>query len=172
VIIDYGVRALKPAFASAQTASSSSSSPSSSAAAQPSTGPAGAEAMLAAATAASTADIPYSTSVQTSGLLAGFRADCSGFVSWLVNIADPSFGDQTTVTMPSSLQAGQGQYVTIWDRPQAGAAGHAIIEILGSWFESGGGTNATTGGGPTEITAAQADQEISGDMSPYHPAGL
>ena len=130
--------------------------------------------MLAAAEAASAANIPYSTTVQTSGLLAGFRADCSGFVSYLVNIADPSFGDQDTVTIPSSpgLTAGQGQYVTLWDRPAAGAAGHVIIEILGRWFESGGGTNPTEGGGPAEITAADAETEIEDGMSAYHPTGL
>ena len=165
VVIDYGVKALKPAFANAGSGSSSSTP-----ATQPTTGPAGAEKMLAAATAASAAGITYSQSVQTSGILAGFRADCSGFVSYIVSQAVPTFGDQTTVTIPSdpNLSAGQGQYVTLWDRPQAGDAGHVIIEILGRWFESGG--QATDG--PSEITASEAQAEIVNGMSPYHPNGL
>jgi hypothetical protein len=177
IVIDYGVRAIKPAFTSTSS-TSSSSTPATAAPAigSHSTGLAGADAMLAAATAASAANavIPYSTSVNTTGLLAGFRSDCSGFVSWVVSHADPSFGDQTTDTIPSTpgVSAGAGQYVTLWDRPQAGAAGHVIIEILGQWFESGGDTNTTSSGGPTEISQAQAETEIQGGMSAYHLAGM
>ena len=167
VVIDYGVRAIKPAFATTPAAAGASSS---SVSLQPTTGPAGAERMLAAATAVSALHIGYSQSVQTTGLLAGFRADCSGFVSYLVSQAVPSFGDQTTVTIPTdpNVSSGQGQYVTLWDRPQAGDAGHVIIEILGRWFESGG--QAT--GGPSEITSSQAAAEIQNGMSAYHPNGL
>ena len=172
VVIDYGTKAVKGAFASTPTVSDSTASGITGS--QPTTGPAGAEKMLAAATAASAANIPYSQSVQTSGLLAGFRSDCSGFVSWVVSQAIPGFGDQDTVTMASdpNLVAGRGTYVTLWDRAQPGDAGHVIIEILGRWFESGGGTNTSPGGGPAEISAAAAAQEISNGMSPYHPQGL
>jgi hypothetical protein len=166
VAIDYGVKQLKPAFASSGTTASSSTTGT----AQPATGPAAAETMLAKAKLASAAGIPYSTNVQTSGLLAGFRSDCSGFVSWIMSQADPNFGDQTTVTIPSSqgMQTGPGQYVTLWNRPLAGQAGHVIIEILGQWFESGG----QNGTGPAQITPDQAASEIAGGLTPLHPQGL
>jgi hypothetical protein len=168
VVIDYGVKQLKPAFASSSAAASTSSS--TTGPVQGVIGPPVAEKMLAAAQAASRLNLPYSTSVQTSGLLAGFRQDCSGFVSWILSQADPNFGDQTTVTIPGSpgIQSGPGSYVTIWNRPLAGQAGHVIIEILGQWFESGG----QNGTGPAEITPDQAASEIAGGLTPLHPTGL
>jgi hypothetical protein len=42
-------------------------------------------AMLAVAKAISALNLPYSQSVQNSGPLAGWRQDCSGFVSYLLN---------------------------------------------------------------------------------------
>lgn len=97
--------------------------------------------MLAAALQASNANIAWSTAVATSGLLAGFRTDCSGFASWLLSKGGVNVGDATTVTMPSSLQRGIGSQVTYWinsNGADIGGDGHVIENILGHWFESGG----------------------------------
>jgi len=150
---------------------------------EPSLGAPSAEAMLAAAQAAAAAHIGYSTSVNTSGLLSGFRSDCSGFVSWVLHMGGVNVGDATTVTLPSAsgIVAGVGQQVTLWNRPQPGQQGHVIINILGQWFESGG----QLGGGVTSMTAGQAAQELGvsdlsqlgpgptpNGFSPLHPQGL
>lgn len=137
--------------------------------------------MLAAATAASAAHIPYSTSVQSTGLLAGFRSDCSGFVSWVLSKGGINTGDATTVTLPSFLQSGPGSQVTVWNRPLPGQQGHVIINILGHWFESGGGA----GGGIINMTAGQVASELGvsnlaalgggqtpNGFQPLHPNGL
>ena len=135
------------------------------------TGLTGATAALAAAQAASAARIPYSSSVQSSGLLAGFRSDCSGFASWVLSHASPAFAqDPTTVDIPSTagVAPGAGQYITIWNRALPGDAGHVILDIMGSWFESGGQQS----GGPHQMTAAAAQSEISGGLQPFHILGL
>lgn len=137
--------------------------------------------MLAAATAASAAHLPYSTSVQSSGLLAGFRSDCSGFVSWVLSRGGVNTADATTVTLPSFLQAGPGSQVTVWNRPLPGQQGHVIINILGHWFESGG----QAGGGIVNMTASQVASELGvaslgqlgggqtpNGFAPLHPNGL
>ena len=181
VLLDKGVQAFKgglsntSASASTPAASGGSAATPTGSQKQPTTGPAGAELMLTSAEAASAAGIAYSSAVQGSGLLSGFRSDCSGFVSWLMSRAYPGFGDQTTVTIPdnSNIAPGEGQYVTLWNRPLPGQEGHVIIEILNHWFESGGGTNTSPGGGPTSITAAQAMQELAGGgFDPLHPVGM
>ena len=142
-----------------------------------------ADAMLAAAQAAAAANIPYSTSVNSSGLLAGFRSDCSGFVSWVLHMGGVNVGDATTVTLPSSsgIASGPGQQVTLWNRPLPGQQGHVIIDILGNWFESGG----QAGGGIISMTTAQVESELGvsslsqlgsgatpNGFQPLHPVGL
>lgn len=168
ILVDRGVKGLKTALETQPTSSSATSTGvvGTTGIGGTATGRAGAEAMLAAANAAVAAHIQYSTNVQSSGLLAGFRSDCSGFVSWVINHADPSFGDQTTVTIPSqpNVQPGPGAYVTLWNIPQPGQSGHVIIDILGNWFESGG----QIGNGVVSMSASQVAQElgpISGNQS-------
>lgn len=142
----------------------------------------GAQAMLAAAQAASAAGIPYSGSVQASGLLAGFRSDCSGFVTWVLSRGGvPGVADQTTVTLPPLLAAGPGVTVTVWNRPLPGQQGHVIIDIGGSggsWYESGG----RSGGGPHQMSTADVVAELGtsqlgsgitpNGFLPLHPLGM
>lgn len=177
VLLDKGVQAFKGGLSPSTPASGSGSVAGVTQTPQtmPASGPAAAELLLVSAKAAAAANIPYSSSVQAGGLLAGFRSDCSGFVSWLLSRVYPNFGDQTTVTIPENpnIAPGEGRFVTLWNRPEPGQAGHVIVEILNQWFESGGGNNPNSGGGPAAITPAQAMSELAGGgFDPLHPQGL
>jgi len=141
-------------------------------------GLAGAETMLAAA--ASAVGGPYSGANhdsfgQSAAELRRAGTDCSGFVSWVLDQVDPSFGNQTTVTLPQQpgVLPGVGQYVTVWDRPLPGDQGHVIINILGNWFESGGNSAYNASGGISPLTETQALGELAGGgFLPYHLTGL
>jgi membrane-bound lytic murein transglycosylase B len=112
---------------------------------------------------------------QTAAELRSLGTDCSGFVSWVLDHVDPGFGNQTTVTLPGQpgIQFGVGHYVTMWDRPLPGDLGHVIINILGTWFESGGNTTYNPAGGIAPMSQPQAAGElIGGGFLPYHLTGL
>ena len=138
------------------------------------TGLASAETMLVAAWSA--VGGPYSQANhdsfgQTAADLRRAGTDCSGFVSWVLDQVDPGFGNQTTVTLPdqAGIQPGVGRYVTMWDRPLPGDLGHVIINILGTWFESGGSTTFNPAGGIAPMSEAQAVGELTGGgFLPYH----
>ena len=142
------------------------------------TGLAGAETMLLAAYSA--VGGPYSQANhdsfgQTAADLRRLGTDCSGFVSWVLDQANPGFGNQTTVTLPDQpgVQFGVGHYVTMWDRPLPGNQGHVIIDILGTWFESGGNTTYNPAGGIAPMSEAQARGElVGGGFLPFHLNGL
>ena len=142
------------------------------------TGLPGAETMLVAAFSA--VGGPYSRANhdsfgQTAADLRRAGTDCSGFVSWVLDQVDPGFGNQTTVTLPDQpgIQPGVGEYVTMWDRPLPGDQGHVIINILGTWFESGGNSFDNPGGGISPMSEAQAVGELTGGgFLPYHLMGL
>lgn len=116
------------------------------------------QAALAAAEQAASEGIPYSTAIQSSGLLAGFRADCSGFVDYILAKSGYNVGGDTTVSLASAIRHGKGspQGITLWDIPQPGQSGHVIIDIAGQWFESGG----MLGKGPTRMTIPEVEQEL------------
>ena len=64
--------------------------------------------------------------------------DCSGFVSYLMGpngIGDwsQSYATPGIPTAPG-IQPGKGSYVTIWNNPNPGDAGHVWIEIMGQYF--------------------------------------
>jgi membrane-bound lytic murein transglycosylase B len=108
---------------------------------------------------------------RTAADLRRLGTDCSGFVSWVLDQVDPGFGNQTTVTLPDQrgIQLGVGQYVTMWDRPLPGDLGHVIINILGTWFESGGNTTFNPAGGIAPMSETQAVGELTGGgFLPYH----
>jgi Transglycosylase SLT domain len=142
------------------------------------TGLAGAETMLVAAYSA--VGGPYSQANhdsfgQSAADLRRAGTDCSGFVSWVLDQVDPSFGNQTTVTLPDQpgILPGVGQYATMWDRPLPGDQGHVIINILGTWFESGGNTTYNPAGGIAPMSEAQAVGELTGGgFLPYHLNGI
>jgi hypothetical protein len=97
--------------------------------------------------------------------------DCSGFVSYLMGpngIGDWS-QSYATPNIPSApgMQAGQGSYVTIWNNPNPGNAGHVWIEVLGQYFESSGS------GGVHQMDQGEVNQYLkSGQYQPFHPAGM
>src|SRR5215469_1537542 len=126
-------------------------------------------AALAAARAAAASGVPYSTAVAQSGVLAGFRQDCSGLADYILSKAGVNVGQETTVGLAQDPQLTRGQgSITLWDIPLPGQQGHVIEDIGGQWFESGG----ITGGGPHQMTAAQAAQELGvSDLSQLPTSG-
>jgi hypothetical protein len=143
-------------------------------------------AMLAAAEAAAAASIPYSQAVNSSGLLAGFRSDCSGFVDYVLKAGGVDVGSDTTVTLPTAqnIEPGEGSTVTLWNLSGNASdpdSGHVIMDIAGQWFESGGQSSL----GPHEMTVSEVESELGvsslSDLAndstprgfyPYHPAGM
>ena len=97
--------------------------------------------------------------------------DCSGFVSYLMGpngVGDwsQSYATPGIPTAPG-VQPGAGSYVTIWNNPNPGNAGHVWIEILGQYFESSGS------GGVHQMDQSEVDQYLkSGQYQPFHPAGM
>jgi hypothetical protein len=120
---------------------------------------------------------PYSMANHSSAFsqlgswLARFGTDCSGFISYLMGPRGSGLWSSSYATpaIPSApnLQGGQGTYVTIWNNPAPGSAGHVFIQILGNWFESAGGV------GIHQMTDSEAQGYIaSGSYSPFHPNGM
>ena len=97
--------------------------------------------------------------------------DCSGFVSYLMGpngIGDwsQSYATPGIPTAPG-IEPGKGSYVTIWNNPNPGNAGHVWIEILGQYFESSGS------GGVHQMDPSEVNQYLnSGEYQPFHPAGM
>lgn len=161
-----GVEAAKGAFAKGSGSGAGSAS---------AAGPAQAQQMLAAARAA--VGGPYSEANHASAIghvaswLKQFGTDCSGFISYLMGPAGAGLwsGAYATPGIPTapSIASGPGQYVTLYNNPAPGAAGHVFIEILGSFFESAGGI------GIHEMTAGEAQSYLSSHQyTAYHPEGL
>ncbi len=73
--------------------------------------------------------------------------DCSGFVSAVLHAGGYLTTPQTTDTLPSQpeIRPGPGDWVTIFDRTDPG--GHVIIDLDGTFYESGGSTSAGGGAG-------------------------
>ena len=107
-----------------------------------------------------------------------FGTDCSGLVSVLLKegISGIKSAQNTTgLVTQAGLAPGAGKYVTVYDRANAGANSHTLIEILGKYFESGGNSKYNPSGGIAQLTTAQAAGELAGGgFVAYHPtaAGL
>lgn len=138
------------------------------------TGLSGAAKMLAAAKAALGGTYNqgnHDAVADSPGQIQQLGTDCSGFVSYLMGpngIGDWS-QSYATPSIPSApgLQPGQGSYVTIWNNPNPGNAGHVWIEILGQYFESSGS------GGVHQMDQGEVNQYLkSGEYQPFHPAGM
>jgi hypothetical protein len=56
----------------------------------------------------------------------------NGIGDWSQSYATPS------IPTAPGIQPGKGSYVTIWNNPAPGNAGHVWIEVLGRYFESSG----------------------------------
>ena len=78
--------------------------------------------------------------------------DCSGFVSAVLHAGGYLGSPQTTDTLPgqTGIASGPGRYVTIFDR--TGNGGHVIIDLGGTFYESGGSTLGGGGAGVKKIT--------------------
>ena len=103
--------------------------------------------------------------------LAAAGTDCSGYVSWLMGPEGLAVWPAPLATpgIPAApdLQAGQGQYVTVWNNPLPGTAGHVWIVIMGRAFESAGGV------GIHEMSSGEVRMyQAQGVYVPFHPVGL
>jgi cell wall-associated NlpC family hydrolase len=101
--------------------------------------------------------------------------DCSGFVSAVLHAGGYLSQPQNTQTLPGQpgIEAGPGQYVTIYDRNTGPTNNeHVIIEIDGQFYESGGGAGAWGGGGGVEKIGTPSQAYLSSFTTLLHPAGL
>ena len=100
--------------------------------------------------------------------------DCSGFVSAVLHAAGYLSQPADTTSLPSQpgILPGPGQYVTIYDRAQAGENGHVIIDINGQFYESGGEAGPWGGGGGVEKIAQPPASYLATFPTVLHPSGL
>ena len=100
--------------------------------------------------------------------------DCSGFVSAVLHAGGYLSAPADTTSLPSQagIEAGPGQYVTIFDRAQPGENGHVIIEINGQFYESGGERGAWGGGGGVAKIGQPSAAYLASFPNVLHPAGL
>jgi cell wall-associated NlpC family hydrolase len=100
--------------------------------------------------------------------------DCSGFVSAVLHAGGYLSSPADTTSMPNQpgIEAGPGQYVTIYDRAQPGENGHVIIKINGQFYESGGSAGAWGGGGGVEKIGTPSASYLASFPNVLHPAGL
>ena len=101
--------------------------------------------------------------------------DCSGFVSAVLHAGGYLSTPQDTQTLPSQpgIEAGPGQYVTIYDRTDAGSGSdHVIIDLGGQFYESGGGHGAWGGGGGVEKIGTPSAAYLASFNQILHPEGL
>ena len=138
-------------------------------------GAASAERMLAAAQAAvggAYNQDNHDAVADSAGQIQQLGTDCSGFVSYLMGPKN-GIGDWSqsycTPDIPTApqIQPGKGTYVTIWNNPNPGDAGHVWIEILGKYFESAGST------GVHQMDQSEVNMYLNtGEYQPFHPAGM
>jgi cell wall-associated NlpC family hydrolase len=102
--------------------------------------------------------------------------DCSGFVSAVLHS-----GGYLNEPVTSSDLAGQpgilsgpGKLITIYDRdvPDAGGAGHVIIDINGQFYESGGEHGYWGGGGGVEKIGRPSAAYLATFERVLHPEGM
>ncbi len=100
--------------------------------------------------------------------------DCSGFVSAVLHAGGYLSSPQDTVTLPNApgIEAGPGQYVTIYDRDESGQEGHVIIDLGGQFYESGGESGPWGGGGGVERIGTPSAAYLATFNDILHPAGL
>jgi cell wall-associated NlpC family hydrolase len=100
--------------------------------------------------------------------------DCSGFVSAVLHAGGYLSQPVDTTALPSQagMEAGPGQYVTVYDRALPGQSGHVIIQINGQFYESGGSHGAWGGGGGVEKIGTPSAAYLASFPNVLHPAGL
>ena len=93
--------------------------------------------------------------------LVSFLMGPNGIGAWSQSYATPG------IPTAPGVQSGKGSYVTIWNNPNPGNAGHVWIEILGQYFESSGS------GGVHQMDQGEVNMYLkSGQYQPFHPAGM
>jgi cell wall-associated NlpC family hydrolase len=100
--------------------------------------------------------------------------DCSGFVSAVLHAGGYLSSPQDTTSLPSAtgMEAGPGQYVTVYDRDEPGQEGHVIIDINGQFYESGGEHGSWGGGGGVQQISTPSAAYLSTFNVILHPEGL
>jgi cell wall-associated NlpC family hydrolase len=100
--------------------------------------------------------------------------DCSGFVSAVLHAGGYLNQPVDTTALPNQagMEAGPGQYVTVYDRALPGQSGHVIIEINGQFYESGGSHGAWGGGGGVEKIGTPSAAYLASFPTVLHPSGL
>jgi cell wall-associated NlpC family hydrolase len=100
--------------------------------------------------------------------------DCSGFVSAVLHAGGYLSQPVDTTALPSQpgIEAGPGQYVTIFDRALPGQSGHVIIDLNGQFYESGGSAGAWGGGGGVQKIGQPSAAYLATFPSVLHPSGL
>ena len=100
--------------------------------------------------------------------------DCSGFVSAVLHAGGYLASPEDTATLPTApgIEAGPGQYVTIYDRNESGQQGHVIIDIGGQFYESGGESGTWGGGGGVEKIGTPSAAYLATFNDVLHPEGL
>jgi cell wall-associated NlpC family hydrolase len=100
--------------------------------------------------------------------------DCSGFVSAVLHAGGYLSQPVDTTALPAQpgIEAGPGQYVTIFDRALPGQSGHVIIDINGQFYESGGSAGAWGGGGGVEKIGQPSAAYLANFPNVLHPSGL
>lgn len=99
--------------------------------------------------------------------------DCSGFVSTVLHSAGYLSTPQTTTGLAGqpALANGAGQYVTVYDRTNAGIGNdHVIMSINGHFFEEGGG--AASGGAMNVHAFTPGASYLASFNRVMHPVGL
>lgn len=138
-----------------------------------STAPAAVQAMVAEAN--SLIGKPYVWGGGHSGWGQQTGYDCSGFVSAVLHAGGYLSSPQDTQTLPSSpgIASGPGQYVTIYDRTDAGSGSdHVIIDLDGQFYESGGEAGSWGGGGGVQAISTPSAAYLSTFNTVLHPSGL
>ena len=117
---------------------------------------------------------PYVYGGGHSGWGAQSGYDCSGFVSAVLHaggyLSQPV--DTTALPQQAGMEAGPGQYVTVYDRALPGQSGHVIIDINGQFYESGGSHGTWGGGGGVEKIGTPSASYLASFGTVLHPAGL
>ena len=100
--------------------------------------------------------------------------DCSGFVSAVLHAGGYLSQPVDTTALPAQpgIEAGPGQYVTIFDRALPGQSGHVIIDINGQFYESGGSAGPWGGGGGVQKIGQPSAAYLAQFPNVLHPSGL
>lgn len=182
VVIDYGIKSGRTAFAGGSSGGTTAATPGSAAYGATSNSLAGATPLAATkvkamqAMADALVGKPYVLGGGHSGWAEAAGYDCSGFVSAVIHAAGYLSSPQSTQSLPSAagIASGAGKYVTIYDKTDGGTpeTDHVIIDLAGEWFESGGGAGSNNPTGGVSRIPTPSASYLSEFNQLLHPVGL